>query len=61
MGPKFNASEFHENQTGDTWDVVGKHRIQILVVELTKLASQWSKVGPVEVEIENRDKITNKK
>ena len=35
--------------------------MRVLDVELTKLASQWSKVGPVEVEIENWDKITNKK
>ena len=27
IGPKFNASESNENQTGGTWDVVGKHRM----------------------------------
>jgi len=27
IGLKFNASESNENQTGGTWDVVGKHRI----------------------------------
>ena len=60
MGPKFNASEFHENQTGDTWDVVGCCRMWVMDVELTKLASQWPKVGPIKVESENWDKLTNK-